>query len=332
MLRVEDYSNVAVLIPCLNEEITVGKVVTDFLAALPGAQIFVFDNLSTDKTAEIARAAGATVIRSPIRGKGNVVRHMFRAIDAELYVMADGDDTYPARAAADLIERQRETEADMVVGVRMESAADHSFPLFHRFGNRLVSTLIAKLFSAPVSDVLSGYRVFTRELVKSMPLVSSGFEIETELTLQAASKGFLIVEAPIAYSSRPAGSCSKLNTFTDGMRVLKAIAAIFKDYKPMVFFTLASLVLALCSGAAGAPAIVDYVETSYVVHVPLAILAASLGVLAFLSLTAGFILDTVAKYHREAFEAQRLRAAEVAPVRSKKAHRAFGASRAEARA
>jgi len=296
------FAGVAVLVPCYNEELTVAKVVADFTQALPGAEILVYDNDSTDKTAILAQGAGAVVRRAPRRGKGNVVRQMFDEVDAQVYVMVDGDDTYPAAAAPDLVAELSRTGADMVVGVRMTSFTAGSFRRFHQLGNRLVAGLISRLFSSKVTDVLSGYRVFSREFVKSVPLTSQGFEIETELTLQALAKRFVISEVPIAYGRRPEGSRSKLNTYSDGFLVLKSIVMVFKDYKPLLFFSALSGLLLLVTLAAGLAPILDYVRARYVYHVPLAILASGTGILSALSLTIGLILHTITRYHNENFE------------------------------
>ncbi|MGE4232446.1 MAG: glycosyltransferase [Bacteriovoracia bacterium] len=292
----------AVLIPCLNEEKTIGAVVRDFKKELPNAQIFVFDNASTDKTSEVARAAGATVIYSAKRGKGNVVRHMFSTVQADIYILVDGDSTYPASAVHDLLRMFKETASDMVVGTRLKTHKKQSFRSFHIFGNRLVATLIATFFRVPITDVLSGYRVFSNHLVKTLPLTSQGFEIETELTLNTVTKGYKITEVPISYGERPEGSFSKLNTYTDGFLVLKAIFMIFKDHKPLLFFSAISLVFAILSLAAGFLPIRDYYQFQYVYHVPLAILAAGFGILSVIVLSIGLILDTVRKYQRENFE------------------------------
>jgi len=216
--------------------------------------------------------------------------------------MVDGDDTYPASAAVELIAELRKTGADMVVGVRMVSFAAGSFRRFHQFGNRLVARLISRLFSAHVTDVLSGYRVFSRAFVKTVPLMSEGFEVETEMTLQALAKRFVIREVPIVYGRRPEGSRSKLDTWSDGFLVLKSIAMIFKDYKPLLFFSSLSAFLLVVTLAAGLTPIIDYVRERYVFHVPLAILATGTGILSALSLTIGFILHTISRYHNETFE------------------------------
>jgi glycosyltransferase involved in cell wall biosynthesis len=296
------YRNVAVLMPCFNEALTVGQVVADFAAALPGAGIFVFDNNSTDRTGAVARSSGATVVQAPRQGKGNVVRQMFAQVDAELYLMVDGDGTYPASAAPALIAELRDSKADMVVGVRMATFDRGAFRRFHEFGNRLVARLISRLFGASVTDVLSGYRVFSRAFVKAVPLTSERFEVETEMTLQALAKRFLLREVPVPYGTRPEGSHSKLNTFSDGFLVLKCISMIFKDYKPLVFFSALSALLFAITLAAGAAPILDYVRIRYVLHVPLAILATGAGLLSALSLSVGLILHTISRYHDETFE------------------------------
>jgi len=299
--------SVAVLVPCYNEELTVGQVVRDFQAHLPGCTVYVFDNCSKDRTAEEARKAGARVVYSPRPGKGNVIRHMFNSVKADHYLMADGDSTYPASEAPRLLASLIEHNADMVVGTRMATYSQNAFRRFHVFGNRLVARLISLLFGVTVTDVLSGYRAFSREFVKTVPLVSQGFEIETEMTLQAAAKGFLIREVPVPYGERPKGSVSKLNTFSDGFLVLKALLFIFKDYRPMFFFGSASFVLALLSLVVGSAPISDYVHFHFVYRVPLAILAAALAIIAIFTFFVGLILETVRKYHGESFELWRKR-------------------------
>ncbi|MBE7440266.1 MAG: glycosyltransferase [Spirochaetales bacterium] len=291
---------IAVLLPCYNEAVTIAGVVADFRKALPGARIYVFDNNSSDDTAERALKAGARVVPSRKQGKGHVVQHMFESVEADIYLMADGDATYPAASAMSLIELV-ESGADMAVGTRMSRFQSDSFRRFHVFGNHLVSGLISFMFGSPIKDVLSGYRAFSRDFVKSIPLLSAGFEIETELTLQALTKGFVVREIPIEYGERPAGSFSKLSTFSDGFLVLKSIFMIFKDYKPLVFFGLAGALLALASLGAGFWPIMDYIQEKYVYHVPLAILAAGLAILSVLCFAVGLILDTINKYHNETF-------------------------------
>jgi glycosyltransferase involved in cell wall biosynthesis len=298
----DNNDKIAVLVPCYNEALTIAKVVADFSRVLPGATIYVFDNNSTDDTAREATKAGAIVVPSPLQGKGNVVRHMFKDISADIYLLVDGDDTYPASAAYLLIEKFSEGGCDMVVGARLVRYQEGAFRRFHRFGNHLVARMILTLFHVRISDVLSGYRVFSREFVKTLPLTAGGFEIETEMTLQAAAKGFLIEEIPIDYGIRPDGSLSKLSTFRDGYLIIKTIVKIFKDYKPLPFFLSLSAIVAFASLLSGFPPLLEYIETRYVAHVPLAILAAALGVLSCLFLSVGLILDTLNRYQRETFE------------------------------
>ncbi len=298
-------ASIAVLIPCFNEAPTVAKVVADFKRALPSAVVYVFDNRSTDQTAALAEKAGAAVVRSERPGKGYVVRHMFEAVEADVYVMVDGDGTYPAARAPELVAELVAHRADMVVATRLRNHDPKAFRGFHMFGNRLVAALISNLFECRITDVLSGYRVFSRSFVKSVPLLSKGFDIETEMTLQAVDKDFLIREVPVEYGRRPEGSFSKLNTYSDGIVVLRSILTIFKDYKPLAFFGALGAASALLCLWAGMTPIEDYVQSRYVYHVPLAILASALAVLATLSFSVGIILDTVCKYHRELFELQR---------------------------
>jgi glycosyltransferase involved in cell wall biosynthesis len=298
----KNFNDVAVLLPCYNEEKTIAAVVRDFQAHLPGATVYVFDNCSSDRTSEEAKYAGATVVFSPRRGKGNVIRHMFATVEADTYLMADGDSTYPASEGPKLLEALRTHHADMIVGTRMATYSQNAFRRFHVFGNRMVANLISFLFGAQVTDVLSGYRAFSREFVKIAPLVSPGFEIETEMTLQAAAKNFVIREVPVPYGERPEGSVSKLNTFSDGFLVLRALLLIFKDYRPMYFFGSAAFGLSLVSLAVGSLPIADYVRFHYVYRVPLAILASGIAIVAVLTLFVGLILETVRKFHDENFE------------------------------
>ena len=296
------YDDIAVLIPCLNEGSTIGKVVRDFRAALKGARVLVFDNNSSDDTAVVAQENGAQVIHAYRRGKGNVIRQMFEQVDAGIYLIVDGDDTYPALAAQQLVAEFRKGGVDVLVGARVAPEGSAAYRRFHRFGNRLIATLISKLFSVRVSDVLSGYRLISREFAKSVPLASKGFEIETEITLQAATKDFVLREVPIAYGARPEGSTSKLNTYSDGFLVLKAVFIIFKDYKPLMFFTGLSVLLSLLTVAAGLRPIRDFLATGLVHHLPSAVLATGTGILAALSLCIGLILDTLSRYHNENFQ------------------------------
>ena len=294
-----DELRIAVLLPCYNEAVTVQKCVEDFREALPNAVVYVFDNNSSDGTAERAAEAGAVVVRSPRQGKGHVVRHMFRVVDADVYVMADGDDTYPAADAPRLVRELATSHADMVVGSRLDDHEGDSFRSLHVLGNGMFVALVNVLFQVRLEDILSGYRVFSRRFVRTVPLSAGGFGIETDMTLNALSKGLHIVELPIHYGSRPEGSESKLSTWRDGLVILTAIVRLFKDYKPLAFFGgLAFLLGTLCL-AAGALPLREYWETSSVHSTPLAVLAASLGLLSALMFSVGLILDTVARYHRE---------------------------------
>lgn len=299
----ESCVRIAVLIPCHNEAQTVWKVVADFRNALPAAEVWVFDNASTDGTGEIAREAGANVRRIAAKGKGNVVRAMFRDVDADLYVMVDGDDTYPAAAAPALIEDVATGRADMVVGTRLESHGDGAFRRFHGIGNRLVRACIGMLFGYPVRDVLSGYRVFSRRFVKSMPVLSRGFEIETEMTVFALSNGFVLSERTIAYGERPAGSESKLHTYRDGVRVLKTILFLFKDMRPLLFFGVLAALCILAGLGFGAFVVHEFTSTGLVTHPSTAVLAVAFTLVGVLSLATGLVLDTV---NRRANEIQRL--------------------------
>ena len=297
-------NNIAVLIPCYNEEITIKKVIDDFREVLPEAKIYVYDNNSSDNTSKVARESGAIVREESLQGKGNVIRSMFIDIDADIYVMADGDDTYPASMVHYLIKPILHSGIDMVIGDRHSEnvyKTQNDRPL-HNFGNRLVVFLINKLFKSNLNDIMSGYRVFNRKFVKNVPLLSEGFEIETEMTLQALDKRFKVKEIPITYQNRPAGSFSKLNTYTDGAKVLKTIFWLFKDYKPLLFFTIVSTIMFILAIAIGTPVVVEFVKTSYVERVPSAILAAGLMIISVLSLSVGLILDTVVKHSRESFE------------------------------
>ncbi|MEI2456796.1 MULTISPECIES: glycosyltransferase [Lysobacter] len=289
----------AVLIPCYNEAKTVAKVVADFRRALPDAEIWVFDNASSDDTAALALGAGARVRRVPAKGKGNVVRTMFREVEADVYLMVDGDDTYPAEHALALLEDVIEGRADMVVGTRLEQHDSDSFRRFHGFGNKLVRWSIGRLFGQPVRDVLSGYRAFSRRFVKSMPVLSRGFEIETEMTVFAMANAFVLSERTVPYGVRPEGSESKLNTFRDGFRVLRTIGFLFKDLRPLLFFGTAALLAALASVGFGAFVVHEYSLTGAVTHPSTAVLAAALALTAFILLATGLILDTVNRRSNE---------------------------------
>jgi glycosyltransferase involved in cell wall biosynthesis len=296
-------ARIAVVVPCHNEALTVAKVVQDFRSQLPEADVFVFDNASTDETASIARAAGARVIAVPARGKGHVVRSMFRLVDADVYLMVDGDDTYPADRCRELLSPVLAGEADMVVGTRLETHADSAFRPLHGIGNRLVCTVISQLFGTRIADALSGYRAFSRRFVKTMPVLSQGFEIETEITVFALSQAFAVREVPVPYGSRPEGSHSKLHTFRDGFRVLKTILFLYKDYRPLLFFGLIALFCVICGLGFGSLVITEFAATGLVTHPSTAVLSAALMLLGMLSLSTGLVLDTV---NRRAQELQRL--------------------------
>ena len=284
---------IAILIPCLNEEVTVGAVVRDFRNALPDAVCYVFDNNSTDRTAQVATEAGAEVISVPRPGKGNVVQVMFREADADYYVMVDGDNTYSTNHAHALLEPILEGRADMTVATRLNEYADDSFRPLHVFGNNLVRALVNWTFRSQLTDIMSGYRAFSRELVRSVPVLSSGFEVETELTIRVLDFGFRIEEIEAPYRKRPDGSESKLHTFRDGFRVLSEIASIAKAYKPLTFFGTIALAFFLAGGIAGGWVIWDYLEDQYVNKVPTAILATGCILLGFGSFGIGIILHTL---------------------------------------
>lgn len=295
---------VAVLIPCYNEAVTIGKVVDDFRRVLPEATVYVYDNNSSDGTASIAAEHGAVVRAERRQGKGNVVRQMFREIDADYYIMVDGDDTYPAEAAPRLLEPLMNDTADMTVGDRLSNGTygEENDRAFHGFGNNLVRWLIKVIYGYAFDDVMTGYRAFNRIFVKTMPVLSEGFQIETELSIHAVDKRFRIVDVPIDYRDRPEGSYSKLSTFGDGAKVLRAIASLFKDHKPMAFFGWLALILIVLGLIAGIPVIAEYFQTGLVPRFPTAILAIALVICGALSFTAGIILDTVAKTGRKQWE------------------------------
>ncbi len=295
---------IAVLIPCYNEELTIEKVVQDFKRELPEADIYVFDNSSQDRTAEIAEKAGALVRKELTRGKGNVIRSMFRIIDADIYVMVDGDDTYPISDVRKLIQPVRDGDADMCIGDRITNGTykDENKRAFHSFGNNLVKRLINRLFNADLKDIMSGYRVFSRRFVKNTPIISAGFEVETEMTLFALHNKLRIVEIPINFRDRPEGSESKVNTFSDGGKVLLTIFNLYKDFKPLAFFATVTIILALAGLVVGFPVIVDYINTGLVPKLPSAILATGCMILSAVAFSSGLILDTIVKHHRQSFE------------------------------
>ena len=305
---------VAVLIPCYNEEITIGKVIDDFKVALPKADIYVYDNNSKDKTSEIAAEHGAIVRFESRQGKGNVCRSMFRDIDADYYIMVDGDDTYPAEFAPALIEPMASGMADMTVGDRLSNGSygDENDRAFHGFGNNLVRWLIKVIYGFAFDDVMTGYRGMTRTFVKTMPVMSQGFQIETELSIHAVDKGWRVVDVPIDYRDRPDGSESKLDTFGDGAKVLMAIASLFKENKPMAFFGWLSLILLIVGLLFGIPVIAEFVTTGLVPRFPTAILSMGIVMCAVVSLFVGMILDNVAKNNRRVWELEVIRVEEQA--------------------
>ena len=300
---------IAVLIPCYNEELTIEKVVKDFKKELPDADIYVYDNNSKDKTAQIAKNAGAIVRKETRQGKGNVVRTMFREIDADIYVMVDGDDTYPAEFVHQLIEPVRNGEADMTIGDRLSNGTyqEQIKKNFHEFGNNLVRKAINILFNNKLKDIMTGYRVFNKTFVKNMPVLSPNFELETEMTLFALDKKFRLKEIPIIFRERPDGSESKINTVSDGIKVIKTIIKMFKDHKPLKFFTILFTILLLIGIFVGLPVIIEYCKTRYITKVPTAILATGIVSLAVICEQCGIILHTIVKQHRENYELNLLR-------------------------
>jgi glycosyltransferase involved in cell wall biosynthesis len=290
--------SVAVMIPCYNEELTVAKVVSDFKALLPGATVYVYDNNSTDRTIEVATSAGAVVGREPLQGKGNVVRRMFADIEADIYVLVDGDDTYSADRTAEAIDIMTSERLDMIVGVR-KTHIDKAYRFGHRFGNQLFTGLVASVFSARTKDMLSGYRVFSRRFVKSFPGLSRGFEIETELTVHALELRVPMMDIEITYKDRPEGSESKLSTVRDGVQILKAILFLLKEERPFQFFSAISGLLFLVALVLGIPVVSEYVETGLVPRLPTAVLSSSLVVLSALLFVSGLIMDAVSGGRRE---------------------------------
>ncbi|MDW0108864.1 glycosyltransferase family 2 protein [Sporosarcina aquimarina] len=295
---------IAILVPCYNEELTIGNVIDDFKRELPNAKIYVYDNNSSDRTSEVAREHGAIVRFEPRQGKGNVVRSMFRDIEADYYVMVDGDDTYPAEFVHEILKPVQNGEANLVIGDRLSNGTyfDENKRQFHGFGNNLVKGLINKLYKSNITDIMTGYRGFDRLFVKSMPVTSPGFEIETEMSIHALDNRFLIKEVPIDYRDRPEGSESKLNTISDGTKVLKMIFTLFKDYKPMLFFSVWAALFLILGLAVGTPVVIEYVQSSFITKVPSAILAVGFVMLSMLSFACGLILDTVAGTHRKNYE------------------------------
>ena len=296
-------NKIAVLIPCYNESKTIEKVVKDYKKALPEADIYVYDNNSSDGTDKIAKKAGAIVKYEHRQGKGNVIRTMFKEIDADCYLMIDGDDTYPAENAREMCDYVLNDNVDMVIGDRLSSTyfEENKRP-FHNTGNKLVRGLINSLFKSNVRDIMTGYRAFSYDFVKTFPVLSKGFEIETEMTIHALDKNMQLKEIPIEYRDRPEGSVSKLNTFSDGFKVLKTIGRLFKEYKPTIFFGLIGFLFLLISLGFGIPVFVDYFKTGLVERFPTLIFSGFMLMISILSFVCGIILEVVVKKHRQLFE------------------------------
>jgi len=286
-------SKIAALIHCYNEELTIERVITDLRNAMPEAAIYVFDNNSTDRTAEIAKSSGAFIIKEKRQGKGFVVQSMFNKVDADVYVMIDGDDTYDVSLVNTMIAMIRNDKADMVVGNRLKTYKSKSFRPFHIFGNKLVRFLINKLFRSNLKDIMSGFRVMSRSFVKNINIVSSGFEVESEMSIKALKYGFVSEEIDVRYKERPEGSYSKLNTFKDGILVLKTIFIIFKEYKPLLFFSVVSGIMLIISLLSGYVVVDEFLKTRYITHVPLSIFAAGTMIFSIILLVTGIILDSV---------------------------------------
>ena len=295
--------SIAVLIPCYNEARTVAKVVADYRAALPQATVYVYDNNSTDGTADLAAAAGAVVRKERQQGKGNVLRRMFREIDAECYLLVDGDDTYPAEAAPEMVRAVRERGADMVVGDRLSSTyfTRNKRP-FHNFGNSLVRFCINRLFGSQIKDIMTGYRAFSFQFVKTYPVLARGFEIETEMSIHAVERNMRIENIVIEYRDRPAGSESKLNTYSDGLKVLRTIVRLYKNYRPFGFFSMLAALLALCSAGFMVPVVAEYFRTGLVPRFPTLIVCACGMVAALLLFISGVILSSLLTQDARDFE------------------------------
>lgn len=294
---------IAVLIPCYNESKTIAKVVEDYRAALPEADIYVYDNNSTDHTDDVAREAGAIVRYEYRQGKGNVIRTMFREVEADCYLMIDGDDTYPAENAREMVTLVLDKHVDMVVGDRLSATyfTENKRP-FHNLGNRMVKGLVNTIFKGNISDIMTGYRAFSYQFVKSFPVISKGFEIETEMTIHALDKNLSLRSVQVGYRDRPADSPSKLNTYSDGFKVLRTIVRLYKEYRPLSFFGLFALILALAGLVLFVPVFMEYLRTGLVPRFPTLIVSGVTFTLALLLWVCGLILDTVAKKHRQLFE------------------------------
>ena len=294
---------IAVLIPCYNEEKTIGKVVRDARAALPESTIYVYDNNSTDRTVEIAKEAGAVIKHEYMQGKGNVIRRMFREIDAESYIMVDGDDTYPMEFAGEMVDKVLNHNADMVVGDRLSSTyfTENKRP-FHNFGNSIVRGSINQLFGCDIKDIMTGFRAFSYQFVKTFPVMSKGFEIETEMTIHAVSNNMQVENVIVEYRDRPEGSESKLNTYSDGIKVIMTIIRLYREYKPFGFFGILSLLLMAVSVGFFVPVLLDYMHTGLVAKFPTLIVCGFVALAAVQSFFSGMILQNIAQKNRKEFE------------------------------
>ena len=296
-------NRIAVLIPCYNESKTIEKVVKDYKKALPDADIYVYDNNSTDNTDKIASSAGAIVRYEYKQGKGNVIRSMFRDIDADCYLMIDGDDTYPKENAKEMCDLILSGKADMVIGDRLSSTYfKENKRLFHNFGNRLVRLFINKIFKNKIKDIMTGYRAFSYDFVKGFPVLSKGFEIETEMTIHAVDKNYKLIEIPVEYRDRPNGSVSKLNTISDGIKVLKTIGRLFMEYKPALFFNIIAIITLIISLVLGVPVFIDYFKTGLVPRFPSLIVSMIFLVVTLLMWITGIILEVIQKKHKQLYE------------------------------
>ena len=298
-----DMDKIAVLIPCYNEEKTIGKVVRDAKAALPESTIYVYDNNSTDRTVEIAKEAGAVIKHEYMQGKGNVIRRMFREIDAESYIMVDGDDTYPMEFAGEMVDKVLNHNADMVVGDRLSSTyfTENKRP-FHNFGNSIVRGSINQLFGCDIKDIMTGFRAFSYQFVKTFPVMSKGFEIETEMTIHAVNNNMQVENVIVEYRDRPEGSESKLNTYSDGIKVIMTIIRLYREYKPFGFFGILSLLLMAVSVGFFVPVLLDYMHTGLVAKFPTLIVCGFVALAAVQSFFSGMILQNIAQKNRKEFE------------------------------
>lgn len=296
-------NKIAILIPCYNEELTISRVVLDFKKELPDADIYVYDNNSIDKSIVLAKAAGAIIKKETRQGKGYVVQSMFKDIEADFYIMVDADDTYPANKAKYLIEKMIDTGADMVVGDRLTSGGyrKENKRSFHNFGNLLVRNLVNMIFGSNLKDIMSGYRIFSRDFVKNYPVLVGGFQLETDLTIFALDKKFTVLEVPVDYKDRPRGSESKLNTFSDGFKVIKIIFNLFRYYRPFLFFSILSILFFLLGLIIGIPVINEFIETSYVKKIPSSILSVGLMLFGLMFFVCGLILDSIKRMEIEFF-------------------------------